>query len=55
MPKTKLTDAGVKRYGAPANGRLEYFDTVLPAFGLRITKKGVKSWFVFYSLRSQYA
>ena len=46
MPKKKLTDPLVRRLTPPESGRIEYFDQVLPAFGLRVSAKGVKSWFV---------
>ena len=48
MPRAKLTAVSVERFKAPANGRIEYFDQVLPGFALRITHKGAKSWVVFY-------
>jgi integrase len=36
MPKLKLTSAAVERLKAPDTGQTDYFDTTLPAFGLRI-------------------
>jgi integrase len=50
MPKRKLTAAAVEKIGAPKKGRIEYFDTVLPGFALRITDKGSKSWVLFYRI-----
>lgn len=48
MPATKLTQVAVERLSPPASGRVEYFDTQLPAFGLRISATGRKSWIVMY-------
>ncbi len=54
MPKVKLTDAAVKRYKAPAGGRIDYFDATLPGFALRVSgptersPEGRKSWALFY-------
>jgi integrase len=46
MPKTRLTAAAVERLRPPEAGQIEYFDTHLPAFGLRISYSGTKAWFV---------
>lgn len=51
MPKMKLTQLAVDRIGSPNSGRIEYFDTVLPSFGLRISATGARSWVLFYRLR----
>jgi len=48
LPTVKLTQAAVDRLRPPAAGRTEYFDTQLPAFGLRISATGRKSWIVMY-------
>lgn len=48
MPTTKLTQVAIERLRPPATGRVEYFDTQLPAFGLRISATGRKSWIVMY-------
>jgi integrase len=50
MAKTKLTAPFVDRAKAPKSGRVEYFDTLLPGFALRVTDKGTKSWVVFYRI-----
>src|SRR5687767_9708789 len=46
MPKLRLTSAAVERLCAPATGQTEYYDTHLPAFGLRVSYSGNKAWFV---------
>jgi integrase len=46
MATTKLTELAVKLMRAPGSGRIEYFDILLPSFGLRITAAGAKSWIV---------
>jgi integrase len=37
LPILKLTQAAVDRLRPPTTGRIEYWDTILPAFGLRIS------------------
>jgi integrase len=44
--KTKLTELSVARIKPPKSGRLEVWDTALPAFGLRITSAGARSYVV---------
>jgi integrase len=44
--RTKLTELGVARLKPPKSGRLEIWDTTLPAFGVRITENGARSWIV---------
>jgi integrase len=46
MPKVRLTAAAVDRFRPPETGQVEYFDTHLPAFGLRVSYSGTKAWFV---------
>jgi integrase len=48
MPSTRLTQLTVDRARKPASGRFEYFDTLLPGFGLRMAASGHHSWVVFY-------
>src|SRR5262245_44762394 len=51
MPRRKLTDQTVKSLVAkPATVRTDYFDKLLPGFGLRVSPAGAASWFVFYRL-----
>lgn len=44
----KLTEIGIKRFAAPEKGRLEVWDTLLPAFGVRVTASGQKTFGVMY-------
>jgi integrase len=54
MPQKKLTDAAVKRLKQEEPGRgIEYFDLLLPGFGLRITPKGTKSFVLFTRVRGK--
>jgi integrase len=53
MPRKKLTDRFVEHAPIPASGRVEYFDMLLPGFGLRVSDSGVKSWVVFYRVRGR--
>jgi integrase len=50
MPQRKLTDLIVEHAKAPAAGRLELWDALLPGFGLRVTGRGSKSWVLLYRL-----
>ena len=40
MPTLKLTQAAVERLKPPASGRVEYWDSQLPGFGLRVSAPG---------------
>src|SRR3712207_9503810 len=53
MGKVNFTDAAVKRMKAPLAGRIEVFDASLPAFGIRISQTGRKSWIFFYRYRGR--
>jgi integrase len=44
--KRKLTELSVAKLKAPRSGRLEVWDATLPAFGLRITAAGARSYVV---------
>src|SRR5258708_36327924 len=46
MTTAKLTEMMVARLAKPGQGRREIFDEALPAFGLRVTWRRVKSWFL---------
>jgi integrase len=44
--KAKLTELSVARIRPPQSGRLEVWDSTLPAFGLRVTSTGARSYVV---------
>jgi len=44
--KARLTELSVARLKPPKTGRLEVWDLTLPAFGLRLTAAGRRSWIV---------
>jgi integrase len=46
MPQMKLTEIGIQSLKAPASGQIDYFDKHLSSFGLRVSSKGTKSFFV---------
>jgi integrase len=48
VPTISLTQRAVDAFKGPAAGRVEYFDRVLPGFGLRVAAGGRKTWFVMY-------
>ena len=51
MPRIRLTEAAVRRLAPPASGQTDYFDELLPGFGLRVSATGRRSWFVFYRVK----
>jgi integrase len=51
MPKRSLTQLAVDRLGPPKKGSVDYWDSHLPAFGLRVTAAGHKSWTVIYRIK----
>ena len=53
MPRMKLTAAAVERIKPPKTGRVEYWDTLLPGLGLRVTDKGNKSWTLLYRVHGK--
>jgi integrase len=53
MPTIKLTQPAVEKLKPPQTGRVEYFDKQLPAFALRITATGHKSWIVMYRVEGK--
>jgi hypothetical protein len=61
MPTIKLTQAAVERLKPPATGRVEYWDSQLPGFGLRIAaarpgraeKDARRTWQAFYRVKGQ--
>jgi integrase len=55
MPKMKLTALTVSRLPVPESGQVDYFDTVLPAFGVRISLAGTRSYFVMVRIHEKLA
>jgi integrase len=53
MPTIRLTQAAVDRLSPPKVGRIEWFDSHLPGFGLRIADSGHKAWVVFYRINGK--
>ncbi len=48
MPKINLRARGVAALKAPEGGQVDYWDTNLPGFGIRVSYGGRKSWIVMY-------
>jgi integrase len=48
LPTSRLTQAAVDRLKPPASGRVEYWDTHQPGFGLRVSETGRKTWMAMY-------
>lgn len=46
MPKIALSDVGLRSLQAPQNGQLDYWDTTLPGFGVRVSQGGSKTFIV---------
>ena len=44
----KLDDRTIRALKPPSSGRLEVWDTLLPAFGLRVTEGDARTYFVMY-------
>ena len=53
MPKMRITQAAVEKMRPPAEGRVEYWDSTLPGFGIRIAAAGRKTWQVFYRVNGK--
>ena len=50
MASKKLTELAVAKLRPPAAGRIEVWDASLPAFGLRVTDRGTKSFVLMYRI-----
>lgn len=48
MPRIRLTDRTVLALKPTQDRQVDYFDDRLPGFGLRVSPRGRKSWFVMY-------
>ena len=58
MPKMRLTQAAVERLNPPAEGRVEFWDTQLPGFGLRVSaprqgRAARKTWQTMYRVNGK--
>jgi integrase len=53
MPTTKLTQAAVDNLKPPATGRVEWWDSQLPGFGLRVSETGRKTWMAMYRVNGK--
>ena len=51
MPQVKLTARNISTLAAPAEGSIEYFDSGLPGFGLRVSSKDRRTWFARYRVK----
>jgi integrase len=47
MPSKRLTDKSVRGLKAPSTGQTDYWDELLPGFGIRVGTTGRKSFFVW--------
>jgi len=48
VPKVHFTDIAIKALRAPEKGQITYLDASLPAFGLRVSQGGTKTWTVVH-------
>ncbi len=48
MPRTNFTVRKIDSLRAPDRGQVDYWDTGLPGFGIRVSQGGRKSWIVMY-------
>jgi integrase len=46
--RKKLDDRTIQNLKAPSFGRLEIWEALLPGFGLRVTDKNTRTWFIMY-------
>lgn len=52
MPTRKLTAQTVQSL-KPQTQRVDYFDSMMPGFGLRVTPAGVRTWFFMYRVNGK--
>ncbi len=48
MPQMKMTIRGVEALKPPKSGQVDYWDSGLPGFGIRVNAGGRKSWTLMY-------
>jgi integrase len=44
VPQVRLSDVGLRSILPPASGTIDYWDTTLPCFGLRVSRGGAKTF-----------
>jgi integrase len=54
MPSQKLNDKSLRGLKAPSTGQIDYWDELLPGFGVRVGTTGRKSFFVGTRIRGKY-
>jgi integrase len=47
MTTISMSDRGIKALAVPTKPQVDYYDDKNPRFGLRVSKSGTKTWFVF--------
>jgi integrase len=55
VPKMKLTALSVARLNPPPAGQVDYFDSAFPAFGLRVSVAGSRTYFVMTRVQGKLA
>lgn len=55
MPKIRLTALAVARLAPPPSGQVDYFDTSMPAFGVRVSLAGTRTYFVMTRVQGKLA
>lgn len=55
MPRIKLTALAVSRISPPPKGQVDYFDTSMPSFGVRVSVAGSRTFFVMTRLHGKLA
>lgn len=55
MPKLKLNALTVARLALPPTGQVDYFDVTLPAFGVRLSHAGARTYFVMTRINGKLA
>jgi integrase len=48
MARLRFTVRSIDAIQAPSKGQIDYWDSTMPGFGLRVTTQGRKSWIVMY-------
>src|SRR5262249_758267 len=54
MPTQRFTDKMLKGLKAPSSGQVDYWDELLPGFGVRVGTTGRKSFFVGTRINGKY-